>query len=361
MSARARSRLALTISALAVIAASASPGAGQDAASDRSPSGDAGDHFGTATQVEPFHTRHGGPRLEVVARVRTGVLPKSVSVSPDGTRLAVCNFGRPDAESVFLYDAATMRRTAVIEFAGNAVESVWSSDGATLYVSNFRRGVVEVIDVASATVRAEITTGVHPKFMVLSPDDATLYVANYGDWSVSVVDVAQGREVRRLATERQPRGLALREDGTLLAAAFRGDVVHAFAAGTPREASRWETCEMPRHLLLSPDDATMFVTCSLGTIGFYDARTGRRFGTALTGRNPRTIARNGDGRWVGVANFSSSDVTLVDTVGRRHRNYDVPGASGIVGLAMDPGPAPRLYATSWDTGHLFVLAERAPE
>lgn len=343
---RAVSRLALTVSALLFAFAFASRGAGQRA---ESPEPDA-----------PFHTRHGGPRLEVVARARTGVQPKSVSVSPDGAHVAVCNFGRPDRESVFLFDAATLRRSAVVEFEGNAVESVWSSDGATLYVSNFRRDVVEVIDVASATVRGEIVTGHHPKFMALSRDGATLYVANYGDRSVSVVDVAEQREVRRLSTERHPRGLAVREDGALLAAAFGGDVVHLFPDGAENEATRWETCELPRHLLLSPDGATMFVTCSLGAIGFYDAATGRRYGTAVTGRNPRTIAMSRDGRWVGVANFGSNDVTVIDTERRRHRNYDVPGASGIVGLALDPGAeAPRIYATSWDTGELFVLSAPA--
>src|SRR5690606_26806936 len=39
-----------------------------------------------------FRTEHGGPRLAVAARARTGVQPKSVRVSPDGTRVVVCNF-----------------------------------------------------------------------------------------------------------------------------------------------------------------------------------------------------------------------------------------------------------------------------
>lgn len=347
------SRLACALALVAAICAS-SAGAQEERAEGAALAPD-----GEDARPEPFVTRHGGPRLEVVARVRTGVQPKSVSVSPDGARVAVCNFGRPDRESVFLYDARTMERTASIDFLGNAVESVWSRDGATLYVSNFRRHVVEVIDVASATVRAEIATGRHPKWMALSRDESTLYVANYGDRSVSVLDLTEAREVRRLPTERHPRGMVVRPDGVLAAAAFHGDVVHLFPAGASAESERWETCQLPRHLLLSPDAATMYVTCSMGAVGFYEAATGRRFGTAPTGRNPRTIAMNRDGRWIGVANFTSSDVTLIDTAERRHRTYEVPGASGIVGLAMDPGEAPRVYATSWDTAELIVLAERA--
>ena len=52
-----------------------------------------------------FRTEWGGPRLRVSARVATGLLPKSVTVSPDGRLLAVCNFGRTGEDNVFLYDS----------------------------------------------------------------------------------------------------------------------------------------------------------------------------------------------------------------------------------------------------------------
>lgn len=337
-SARVWAPAIVVLAALAVIA---TPSAGQD-----------------LRRRAVWRTRHGGPAIEVVARVRTGVQPKSVTVSPDGTRVVVCNFGQLDRDNVYVLDATTLERVAVIEFAGNAVEAAFSQDGATLYVSNFRRHAVEVIDWATFAVRAEITVGHHPKFMVVSPDDRTLYVANYFEGSVSVVDVASMQEVRRLRTERHPRGMVVRPDGALLAAAFHGDVVHLFAEAAAAESARWEMCELPRHLLLSPDGATMYVTCSMGHIGVYDAASGARIGIGPTGRNPRSIAINGDGRWIGVANFSSHDVSLIDTVERRHRRYEVPGAHGIVGVAMHPGPAPRIYATSWDTNELIVLAPR---
>lgn len=301
-------------------------------------------------------TRHGGPALSIVARVRTGSLPKSVNLSPDGRIAAVCNFGQRDGHNVSLFDAFTLEPLGEIGFPGNAVETVFSPDGGTLYVSNFRRHVVEVIDLATRSVRTEIAVGRHPKFMALSPDGGTLYVADWGDRSVSVIELAFGREVRRLSTERHPRGLVVRPDGTLLAAAFHGDVVHVFPAGAAEESERWDVCALPRHLLLSPDGATLYVTCSLGHVGFYDAHTGRRLGIAPTGRNPRSIAIGGGGRWIGVANFSSSGVSLIDTVEHRHRTYPIEGAGRIVGLAIHPGPRVRLYATSWDTNELYVLA-----
>ncbi len=324
--------------------------------------------LGQEARPSVFHTEHGGPELMVSQVVATGVQPKSVNVSPDGTRVVVCNFGFADHDNVFVYDAMTLDRVGVLTFTGNAVETVFTRDGHTLYVSNFRQHVVEVFDFASCgaatttspcalTPRAEIGTAGHPKFMALSPDERTLYVADWGAAAVSVVDTTTFQEVRRLPTERHPRGLVVRPDGTLLAAAFDGNVIHVFPPGASHESARWETCEYPRHLLLSPDAATLYVTCSLGTLGFYDAQTGRRFGIGSLHRNPRTIDISHDGRWVASANFGSSDVSVVDTVSHLHRSHEVPGADQIVGLAIHPGPALRIYATSWRTGQLFVLTE----
>jgi len=309
-----------------------------------------------------FRTEDGGPRLTVAARGETGVQPKSVNVSPDGERVVVCNFGRPDTDNVFVYDSETLERVASASFEGNAVESAFSPDGSTLYVSNFRRHVVEVIDFASMEVRSEIAVGTNPKTIVVSGDGETMYVANYFDRSVSVVDVSEGRELRRLRTGDRPRGMGLMADGTLLAAAFHGDTIHHFAAGATDERERWDVCRYPRDILPFPDGAGFYLTCSLGRIGFYRLDGGGRpFGIAPTGRNPRSISMTADGRYVGVANFTSSDVSLIDTVDRTHRRVRVPGASRIVGLAMHPSASPiRMYATSWDTNEVILLRSAAP-
>lgn len=317
-----------------------------------------------------FQTTRGGPVLEVSSHVRTGVQPKSVDVSPDGSRVVVCNFGFADRDNVYVYDAITLERVGMAVFPGNAVETVFTRDSHTLFVSNFRRHVVEVLDFESCltatadapcalTPEREIATARHPKFMALSPDEQTLYVASWGDRVVSVVDVATATEVRRLRTERHPRGLVVRPDGTLLAAAFDGDVIHVFPPGASVESERWETCHLPRHLLLSPDSSTLYVTCSMGSLGFYDSRAGRRFGIGWLARNPRTIDMSTDGRWVASANFGSSDVSVVDTREHLHRTHEVEGADQIVGVALHPGEALRIYATSWNNAGLFMLTERA--
>jgi YVTN family beta-propeller protein len=313
-----------------------------------------------AQPARAFRTEPGGPELEVGARVATGVQPKSVGISPDGTRVVVCNFGRPDVDNVFVYDSNTLARVGVVQFPGNAVESAFSPDGRTLYVSNFARHLVEVIDFATLRITAEIPVGRNPKTIAVSPDGVTLYVANYFGRSISVVDARALREVRRLPTGSRPRGMGVLPDGTLLGAAFGADLVHVFPPGSAAESARWSVCRYPRDIVPSRN-GVFFMTCSLGHIGFYRASdAGVPFGIGFTGRNPRSIGVTRDGRYVGVANFSSSDVSLIDVEARTHRRIAVPRARRIVGLAMHPDSSLlRVYATSWDTNELILLRPRS--
>ncbi|MCB9614150.1 MAG: YncE family protein [Sandaracinus sp.] len=322
---------------------------------------------GTSQPRTPvYRTSPGGPALRVVGEVRTGVQPKSVEVSPDGRRVWVCNFGQLDRDNVWVYDAETLDRVGVVEFAGNAVETAFSPDGTTAYVSNFRRGVVEVIDTATFSVRGEVRVGANPKFMVVSPDGATLYVALYSQRRVAVVDTARLELVRQLRTGTQPRGMAIRPDGSLLVASFRSDFVQHFDA-SGAEVARFDTCPFPRHLQLGTDPNQLFVTCTLGTIGVYDVSTGRRVGVSPTGRNPRSLGLSADGRFAATANFHSSDVSLTDFATRTHRTSEVPGADQLVGLALrvygdgpEGRPRLRIFATSWNDHTLFVLEPTAP-
>jgi YVTN family beta-propeller protein len=298
--------------------------------------------------------------LRVVARARTGSQPKSVIASPEGDLVYVCNFGRPDRENVTIHDARTLERVGVIEFEGNAVEAAFSPDGRTLYVSNFRRHVIEVIDVASRSVRAEIAVGTHPKTIVVSPDGSLLYVANWGGRQVSVVDAERGVELRRLSTGVHPRGMTIRPDGRLLVASFDSHYIQEFDAGGHRELRRFPACQYPRHLVLGADTTLLFVTCTLGSIGWYDLETTERLGLAGVGRNPRSLDLSANGRWAATADFGlgagrTGSVSVVDLASERHRTTMVTGAERFVGLSIHPGDELVIYATSWDSNEVIAL------
>lgn len=309
-----------------------------------------------APEPEPTVMGPGGPALEITRRVRTGVQPKSVTVSPDGSRLYVCNFGLSGRRNVGVYDAQTLERVGYVDFPGNAAEATVSTDGATLYVSNFARAVIEVVDAETLEVRHEVKVGNNPKFMVVDDARGLLYVSNWSSRTVSSVDLGAARVDHTLHTGRRPRGMALLDDGTLLVGAMWDHRVQVFEAGSTRPDREFETCENPRHLMLSPDQTRLYVSCSGDRLlRWFDPRTGEVLGDAPTGLNPRTIDVSGDGRFVAIADFSGSTVSVVDVQAMLHRTHAVARSNQIVGLAIAPEGPLRIFATSWLTNELLEL------
>lgn len=311
----------------------------------------------TPTAIAP-----GGPAFEITRRVRTGAQPKSVTVSPDGTRLYVCNFGYANRRNVGVYDARTLERVGWVSFPGNAAETTVSADGATLYASNFARGVIEVIDAATLRVLHEVKVGHNPKFMVVDEQRGLLYVSNWSSRIVSAVDLAARRVDHVLHTGRRPRGMALLPDGTLLVAPMWDHEVHVFAPGSTRPDRQFAACENPRHLMLSPDGARLYVSCSGDRLlRWFDPLTGQVLGEAPTGKNPRTIDVSRDGRVVAIADFDSSTISVVDLPAMLHRTHAVPRSDQIVGVAIAPDEPLRIFATSWLTNELLELRPAAAE
>ena len=297
----------------------------------------------------------GGPRLVVTRRVRTGSQPKSVSVSPDGRQVWVAAFGTRDANNVDVFDAHTLALWGRVSFQGNAVETIFTPDGRTAYVSNFVRGTVEEIDVATRTVRASIVGGLDPKVLALSSDARRLYIVNWRSNDVYVVDTATRERLQRLRTGRHPRGFAVLRDGRVLVASTETNTVYAFDANGV-ETRRIEVCDFPRHLVLSNDEQRLYVTCSgHSLVAAYEVATGQRVFGARTGNNPRSLAATRDGRYLVTADFDGTSVTLVDVIGRVARPSPIERASQIVGVAVSPAETLRVYATSWNTRELILM------
>jgi YVTN family beta-propeller protein len=313
----------------------------------------------------------GGPALAVTARVRTGSLPKSVETSPDGRFVVVCNFGRLDEDNLWVYDATTLDVVARVSVRGNPVETLFTADASTLYVSSFKTHEVHELDVATWTVRRSIPVGKNPKVMALSRDEQRLFVANWTTNTISVIDRASGTTLHELPTLEHPRGLAIRSDGVVITAAMYDHTIHVFAPEGDgyRERTRFTACQYPRHFALVPDESLLVISCSgTDSVQWWDVDAGKRRGYARAGDNPRSMAMDRSGRWVAVANFRSSDVTLIDLHAGTWANHAAPETDRIVGIALQP-PAPgdppgvpatppRVFATSWGNNQLLVLEPR---
>ena len=204
------------------------------------------------------------PRIEVQAVAATGSMPKGVSLSPDGKRAYVTNFGQTNGHNIDIYDADTLAHIDQIDMPGNVVESLLSPDGTTIYASNFIRNSVQLIDVKTKRVTKEIPTGTHPKILVLSPDGKQLFAANWSGDSVTQIDIAKGAVVRTLTAGKNPRGMAMTKAGTLYAANFNGASIDVFSGTAFDSRHRFDACPIPRHLALSPDERLLYQAGAIG-------------------------------------------------------------------------------------------------
>ena len=147
-----------------------------------------------------------------VVQVATGAFPYTTTVSKDGRKVYVSNWGGrlPQAG-----DATDGANPVVV-------------DPATGIANN---GTVSVLDTASGAIVKDIAVGLHPSAMALSPDGASLYVTNANSDSVSVVDTARDAVERTIdvrLTDSSPLGsapnaIAVSSDGETLYVANAGN------------------------------------------------------------------------------------------------------------------------------------------
>jgi YVTN family beta-propeller protein len=160
--------------------------------------------------------RLSGENFATEISAATGPRPYSAELSPDGSTLAVSNWG---GESVSLLDPVTLKERARINTGSHPNEMVW--DGDRLFVANSGSNSVSVID--DGRVVETIKTSLDPKALVGSTPDALvisrdrkrLYVANADNNDVAVIDISKKDDSKTLGfipTGWYPTAVALSPD-----------------------------------------------------------------------------------------------------------------------------------------------------
>ena len=141
----------------------------------------------------------------VVARIPVGVCPYGVELTRNGRFAFVSNFGGGRPQD------------------GDKTETCAGSAIAVDERAVALRGSVSVVDLKTAAVIEEITTGIHPEAMTKSADGKQLYVVDASGDSISVIRMASRKVVARLGTKPEAglpygsltNGVAVGGDGTL--------------------------------------------------------------------------------------------------------------------------------------------------
>ena len=296
------------------------------------------------------------PRVEVQEVAETGSMPKGAILSHDGKKFYVTNFGQLDKRNVTIYDAHTLAQLDQIDVPGVIVESALSMDGKTLFISNFRRSSVMFVDLASKKVTHEIRTGTHPKVLVASPDGKSLFAANWASKSVSQIDIATADVVRTLNVGKQPRGMAMTKSGTLYVANFFGDSIDVFEGKELDQTHRLPACKCPRHLALSPDDKTLFISClNANQLQAMDVASEAVTHRVAIGNAPKSISVSKDGHYVYSADYGESrSVSVVDTHDWTSRIFKIPAMDRGSGVAVGPDGKHALV-TGWYDKHVYLV------
>ncbi|MGH9663788.1 MAG: bifunctional YncE family protein/alkaline phosphatase family protein, partial [Bryobacteraceae bacterium] len=147
----------------------------------------------------------------------TGNRPYSAEFSPDGSTLAVSNWG---GEAVSLLDPDTLQERARIKTGSHPNEMAWDRNGR-LFVANSGSNSVSVIEDAKVTETIKTSleptalVGSTPDAVVVSHDGKRLYVANADNNDVAVIDISEKGDSKTLGfipTGWYPTALALSPD-----------------------------------------------------------------------------------------------------------------------------------------------------
>lgn len=198
-------------------------------------------------------------RNVIVKRVRVGIMPKFMAVSPDGRCVAVSNW---ISDTVSLIDTARLAVVATVKVGHVPRGLAFTPDGASLWVANFRGASMSCIDVASRQVVETLSdVGDQPRHIVITPDGKTLYLSTNRDGYIRKYSL-EG-EPHRLASTfagKEARTVAMTPDCRyLFVACFTSGTVVCLDAASLRVLSRTPVGFGAVGCDVSPDGRTLWV------------------------------------------------------------------------------------------------------
>jgi len=272
-----------------------------------------------------------------LASVPTGDAPHEISVSPDGTRAVVSNYGtreRPGStlSVVDLEQPQEIRRIDLAPHTRPHGVAWFAADRIAVTTEGSQH--VLVIDPASGRVVSAIETAQAASHMVVVSTAARrAYVTNIGSGTTTVIDLVDGRKLGDVATGAGSEALALTPDGhELWVAARAAGTIAVVDTATLDVKARLPLPGVPIRIAMTPDGHTALITCAgSGEIVAVDVRTRverRRARVAVPlapGVQDRPFARMAPGSVLPVGLLVSHDgrsAYVAATMGDRVAQFD---------------------------------------
>lgn len=301
-----------------------------------------------------------------LASVALGHAPHEVSVSPDGRRAVVSNYGtreRPGS-TLSIVDLEQPRELQRIELAPHTRPHgvAWFAPDRIAVTTEGSKHLL-VVEPDSGRIVTAIATAQEASHMVAVSNDRTrAYVTNIGSGTTTALDLAAGHKLGDVPTGAGSEALALTPDGGELWVAARADGHLAVVdSGTLNVQARLPLPGTPIRIAMTPDGRTALVTCagSSELVAFDVAtrreRARRKVDVPLApGADQRPFAQLAPGSSLPVGLLVSRDgrsVFVAATMGDRVVQYDAMTLAPL--RTIEVGGEPDGLASS-------VLLPRAP-
>ncbi|MGV3633981.1 MAG: hypothetical protein ACO1NY_06490 [Pseudorhodoplanes sp.] len=202
-----------------------------------------------------------------IGTVDVGVAPHEVSLSPDGRRAAVSNYGPADrpGTTIRLIDVERAELTATIDILPNVRPHglTWISQSRIAATSEGAHNVL-IVNADDRTVETAIATGQEHSHMIVADNSGTrAFVANITSGTVTAIDLGSARKIADIATGMGSEGLTLTRDGGEVWVCVRAeDRIAVVDSHSLEIVSSIPTPKMPIRVVMSPIGGTAYVTCA---------------------------------------------------------------------------------------------------
>lgn len=238
--------------------------------------------------------------------ITTGSNPVAMALTPDGTKLLVCNYG---SATVSVINPATNTVTETVNVGNGPSAVVITPDGTKAYVCNKTDNTVTCITI-SGFGTTTISSGVfsEPIAIAITPDGTKAYVSNFSAKTLALITVASNVVSGvTIALTAQPYAIVINSLGTIAYVAettFNATSVDVVTLAGPtivnvvtsNTSAGFLGIITPTALALTPDGSSLYAVNSAGgTVSVLDTSSNVIINTILVENAPTCIAINSSG------------------------------------------------------------------
>lgn len=202
-----------------------------------------------------------------LASVPLGHAPHEVSVSPDGRRAVVSNYGTREqpGSTLSLVDLEQPREVRRIDLAPHTRPHgvAWYAPDRVAVTTEGSRHLLVVEPDSGRIVRAIPTDQEVSHMVAVGPGDARAYVANIGSGTLTALDLVEGRKLADIVTGRGSEAIAVTPDGREVWVGAREDGHLAIVSTDRLEVTEKVPLPgIPIRIAMTPDGRTALVSCA---------------------------------------------------------------------------------------------------